>query len=167
MTQPSEPGCLQAITHSPAETQHLGTRLARGLMPGDLVCLQGDLGSGKTCLTQGIARGLGVAGAVASPTFIIINEYRIPGAARRLRHIDLYRVASVAEALALGLEDYLNSDGICVIEWAERVTELLPKERLWVTLRYLNETDREVVLEAIGQHYYDLLASISHEAYEA
>ena len=167
MTPPSETDRLQATTHSPSETQHLGTRLARGLIPGDLVCLQGDLGSGKTCLTQGIARGLGVAGAVASPTFIIINEYRIPGEARRLRHIDLYRVESIAEARALGLEDYLHSDGICVIEWAERVTELLPTERLWVTLRYLSETDREVVLEAVGQHYEDLLASISHEAYEA
>ena len=96
MTPPSETDRLQATTHSPSETQHLGTRLARGLIPGDLVCLQGDLGSGKTCLTQGIARGLGVAGAVASPTFIIINEYRIPGEARRLRHIDLYRVESIA-----------------------------------------------------------------------
>jgi tRNA threonylcarbamoyladenosine biosynthesis protein TsaE len=167
VTSPSETDRLQTITHSPAETQHLGTRLARGLMPGDIVCLQGDLGSGKTCLTQGIARGLGVAGAVASPTFIIINEYRIPGPARRLRHVDLYRVESVGQAGALGLEDYLHSDGICVIEWAERMTELLPKERLWVTLRYLNETDREVVLEAVGQHYEDLLAAISHEAYEA
>jgi tRNA threonylcarbamoyladenosine biosynthesis protein TsaE len=144
-------------------TQLLGERLGRLLRSGDVVCLQGDLGAGKTCLAQGIARGLGVSAGVASPTFIIINEYRLPGASYRLRHIDLYRIESVAEARALGLEDYLYGDGICVIEWPERVSELLPRERLWVTLRYLNDTRRQLKLDALGQRYEQLLTALSQE----
>lgn len=151
---------LEIVSHSADQTQRLGERLGRLLQPGDVVCLQGDLGSGKTCLTQGIARGLGVGQPVTSPTFIIINEYVLPGTGRRLRHIDLYRIESIAEARALGLEDYLNGDGICVIEWAERVLGLLPAERLWVTLRYMDDTQRELVVGATGKHYTDLLESL-------
>jgi tRNA threonylcarbamoyladenosine biosynthesis protein TsaE len=155
---------LEIVSHSADQTQRLGERLGRLLQPGDVVCLQGDLGSGKTCLTQGIARGLGVGQSVTSPTFIIINEYALPGAALKLRHIDLYRIARLAEARALGLEDYLNGDDICVVEWAERVLELLPAERLWVTLRYVNDTQRELRFGATGKRYTDLLERLRQEA---
>ena len=148
---------LSLVSHGAAQTQRIGERLAQWLQPGDVVCLQGDLGSGKTCLTQGIARGLGVKPAVTSPTFIIINEYVLPGPARRLRHIDLYRVESMGEARALGLEDYFYADSICVVEWAERVLELLPPERLWIVLRHRSETERELALDGQGEHYQDLV----------
>jgi len=151
---------LEIVSHSADQTKWLGERLGRLLQPGDVVCLQGDLGSGKTCLTQGIARGLGVGQPVTSPTFIIINEYGLPGMGHRLRHIDLYRIESIAEARALGLVDYFYGDGICVVEWAERVLELLPAERLWVTLRCMDHTQRELRFGATGKHYADLLESL-------
>ncbi len=148
---------LRLASRSAAQTQRIGERLAQWLQPGDVVCLQGDLGSGKTCLTQGIARGLGVTSAVTSPTFVIINEYPLPGPARRLRHIDLYRVESVGEARALGLEDYFYADGICVVEWAERALELLPAQRLRIMLCHRGEMERELMLEGQGEHYQDLV----------
>jgi len=151
---------LRLVSHSPAQTQRIGERLAQCLQPGDVVCLQGDLGTGKTCLTQGIARGLGVKLAVTSPSFIMINEYALPGPARRLRHIDLYRVGSLSEARALGLEDYFYADGICVVEWAERALELLPPQRLWIVLRHLGETERELTLDAQGECHRDLVPSL-------
>ncbi|MGC8787948.1 MAG: tRNA (adenosine(37)-N6)-threonylcarbamoyltransferase complex ATPase subunit type 1 TsaE, partial [Anaerolineae bacterium] len=97
---------LDFISHSPAQTQRFGERLGRLLQGGDLVCLEGDLGTGKTCLVQGIGRGLGIASAIASPTFIIVNEYAVPNHRYKFYHIDLYRIETIAEARAAGLEDY-------------------------------------------------------------
>jgi tRNA threonylcarbamoyladenosine biosynthesis protein TsaE len=148
---------LTLISCSAKQTQRIGELLAQWLLPGDVVCLQGDLGSGKTCFSQGIARGLGVKPAVTSPTFIIINEYGLSGPARKLRHIDLYRVESVGEARNLGLEDYLYGDSICVIEWAERALEILPSERLWTMLRYQSDTVRELAFDGQGEHYRELV----------
>jgi len=118
----------QVKTHSAEETQALAARLATEMPPGTVLCLHGDLGSGKTCFVQGLARALGVRRPVGSPTFTLINEYRGKG---RLAHIDLYRIRGAADAFGLGLEDYLfHYDGIVAIEWAERVTEDLP-ENCW------------------------------------
>ncbi len=118
----------QVKTHSAEETQALAARLAGEMPPGTVLCLHGDLGAGKTCFVQGLARALGVRRPVGSPTFTLINEYRGKG---RLAHIDLYRIRGAADAFGLGLEDYLfHYDGIVAIEWAERVTEDLP-ENCW------------------------------------
>jgi len=116
-------------TRSAEETQAFAARLAKKLQPGAVLALYGELGAGKTCFTQGLAYGLGVVQAVNSPTFTIINEYKadIP-----LYHIDLYRIHSEDEALDLGLDNYLYSDGITVIEWSERVESLLPKSTIHV-----------------------------------
>lgn len=154
---------LEFTSDNASQTQLLGERLGRLLQSGDVVCLQGDLGAGKTCLTQGIARGLGVDVSVTSPTFVLINEYRLPRVTFRLRHIDLYRIESVAEARALGLEDYLYGDGICVIEWAERARELFPLERLWATLHYVNATRRMLEFDACGKRYEQLLIHLKRE----
>jgi tRNA threonylcarbamoyladenosine biosynthesis protein TsaE len=156
---------LDFISHSAAQTQRIGERLGRLLQSGDVVCLEGDLGTGKTCLTQGIARGLGVTSAVASPTFIIINEYKLPSAVHKLRHIDLYRVESLAEARALGLEDCFYEEGVCIIEWAERIVEILPAERLWITLRYLDDTKRELKFAVQGKRYEELLERFRQETF--
>jgi len=145
------------ITHSAEHTARLGELLGRLLRAGDLVCLQGELGSGKTCLTQGIGAGLGVAGTICSPTFVLVNELPPSGDGPFLYHIDLYRILDAYDALSLGLEEYVHGDGVVVIEWAERVQEYLPKSRLWITLTYLEDTKRCLLFEASGARYEALL----------
>ena len=112
-------------TESPEETQALGEKLGKTLKRGDVIALVGDLGTGKTCLTQGIARGVGIASGeiVNSPSYILINEYN---GAMPIYHIDLYRLENSEEIAELGLSEYMEGDGICIIEWAERIAETLP-----------------------------------------
>lgn len=112
-------------TENPEETQTLGKKLGKTLKRGDVIALVGDLGTGKTCLTQGIARGVGIASdeIVNSPSYILINEYN---GAIPIYHIDLYRLEDSEEIAELGLSEYIESDGICIIEWAERMSDLLP-----------------------------------------
>lgn len=133
-------------TDSPEETQTLGEELGRTLKAGDIVALIGDLGTGKTCLTQGIARGVGIAQGevVSSPSYIIINEYngKIP-----IYHIDLYRLESFAEIAELGLSEYINSDGICIIEWAERIAEGLPDNCIKVKIVWEDENTRSIKIQ--------------------
>ena len=118
----------QIETASAEETQALAARLERELPDGAVLCLHGELGAGKTCFVQGLARALGVRRPVGSPTFTLINEYR---GKRGLAHIDLYRLRGAADAFGLGVEEYLEHfDGIVAIEWAERLGELLP-EACW------------------------------------
>jgi tRNA threonylcarbamoyladenosine biosynthesis protein TsaE len=124
------------------------------------------LGTGKTCLTQGIALGLGISEQVTSPTFTLIAEYTMHSPAPPLYHIDLYRLsAPVEEALHLGLDEYLMGDGICVIEWADRILPALPSERLWITLRHLQESKRGVVIQAQGQRYDQVVRAFRREAF--
>ena len=116
----------QVETKSAAETQALAAELAADMPPGTVLCLHGDLGAGKTCFVQGLAKALGVRRPVGSPTFTLINEYK---GKKPLAHIDLYRIRGAGDAFGLGLEDYLcHFGGIVAIEWAERVAELLPDE---------------------------------------
>ena len=130
-------------THSPEETQEIGVKIGYQLNPGDVVALIGDLGAGKTCLTQGIARGAGVYQdqTVNSPSYILINEYegKIP-----VYHIDLYRLQRLEDIVALGLEEYFSGDGICVIEWADRMGELLPESYIQVRITGEDEFTREI-----------------------
>ena len=111
------------VSHSPQEPFRIAADLVQTLKPGTVLALHGELGAGKTCFVQGLARALGIHRAVNSPTFTLINEYRgtLP-----LHHVDLYRIRSAEEALGLGLDDYLHGDGITAIEWAERIQPLLP-----------------------------------------
>ena len=112
-------------TETPEETQALGEKLGKTLKQGDVIALVGDLGTGKTCLTQGIARGVGIAPGeiVNSPSYILINEYN---GALPIYHIDLYRLENSEEIAELGLSEYIEGDGICIIEWAERIADTLP-----------------------------------------
>ena len=153
------------ITHSREQTFRVGQRLGRVLGPGDVVCLQGTLGSGKTCLTQGIGAGLAVSGTIRSPSFVLIREHEPSDAGPCLYHIDLYRIRDAADAFALGIEDYLYSDGVTVIEWAERAQELVSAERLWITLTYLDYTKRCLLFEASGEHHVEMLAKLRAELF--
>jgi tRNA threonylcarbamoyladenosine biosynthesis protein TsaE len=156
---------LDLISDSAEQTRRIGERLGLLLQAGDVICLEGALGAGKTCLAQGIGRGLRVTSAITSPTFIIVNEYPLPDRESTFYHIDLYRVQAAAEACATGLEEYFYGDGVCVIEWAERVVEIVPRDRLWITMRYLDDTKRQLMLRARGERYEELLECLRQEAF--
>ena len=136
------------LTHSPDETRALGERLARRLRPGDVLCLWGDLGAGKSELTRGIAAGLGVTAPVTSPSFTIMNVYeegRLP-----LYHFDWYRLESSEELYEMGMDEYLTGDGVAVVEWPGVCPDAMPETRLDVTLNPITETDREITLTPCG-----------------
>lgn len=125
---------FQTLSHNSAQTRHLGMRLGAHLQPGDVICLQGELGAGKTTFVQGLAAGWGSIDAVSSPTFVLVNVYRrVDGA--QIFHFDTYRVESAPEAEELDLDSMLNS-GALIIEWPERLSSVLPTERLWINLDY-------------------------------
>ncbi|MCL5935074.1 MAG: tRNA (adenosine(37)-N6)-threonylcarbamoyltransferase complex ATPase subunit type 1 TsaE [Bacillota bacterium] len=146
-------------THSPEETKQLGEKMAALLQPGDVICLNGDLGAGKTAFSQGVARGLAVDSWVTSPTFTLINEYegRLP-----LYHFDVYRLEGPAEMEDLGYEEYFYGDGVCLVEWAERVEEVLPQERLDISLTRdeSSEEMRQIHFMPKGEHFQQLVEEL-------
>jgi len=141
----------ELVSSSPEETQALGEELAGQLEPGDVLAFFGDLGSGKTCMIQGICRGLGVADYVTSPTFILINEYagRLQGQPIPVYHFDLYRLREAEELEDLGAEEYFYGQGICLIEWAEHAGRMLPGRRREVAMEYLTPTERRVAMRSL------------------
>lgn len=119
-------------TFTPEETKQFGFELGKNAKPGDIYCLDGDLGVGKTVFTQGFAKGLGVEDEyITSPTFTIINEYE---GRLKLYHFDVYRIGSLEEMDDTGYEDYFFGDGVCLVEWAELIEELIPKEAVWIKI---------------------------------
>jgi tRNA threonylcarbamoyladenosine biosynthesis protein TsaE len=154
---------IDVFSRSPEQTRRIGTRLGGALQPGDVICLQGDLGAGKTTFVQGIAHGWGSRDAVSSPTFIIVNVYR-RGDEACLFHMDAYRLDSIPEAEELDLDSML-SQGPLLIEWPERMDGLVPAEHLWVHLEHIAEEERQIKLHAIGTRYDALLEVIRHAAY--
>jgi tRNA threonylcarbamoyladenosine biosynthesis protein TsaE len=138
----------RTLTHSEEETTALGTSFAKSLRPGDVIALFGDLGSGKTRFVQGVCRGLGVKEHVASPTFTIVNEYLV--GTQSIYHFDFYRITSLAELREIGFEEYLSGNGICLIEWADRVRDALPQRRYDVHMTLgSDDQSREIVIEDI------------------
>ncbi len=146
---------LEFTSRSPEQTRRLGMRLGGLLQPGDLICLSGDLGAGKTTLVQGVAQGWGTLDSVSSPTFVLVNEYRRPDGSR-LYHLDAYRMANYLEAEDLDL-DRMEESGPLLIEWPERIKEVLAPDRLWITLRWVADEQRELTFSSQGAHYDDLL----------
>jgi tRNA threonylcarbamoyladenosine biosynthesis protein TsaE len=157
---------LECPSHSPEQTQRLGVRLGELLHAGDLICLEGALGAGKTCLAQGIGRGCGVTEALISPTFTLVHEYGSAKNSGALYHVDLYRIAGAREAVGLGLDDYLDDpSAIMVIEWPERAEELLPEERLWILIRLVEGNKRILLFSAHGARYEELLREFRRRAF--
>ena len=143
------------------ETSSLGQSLGRVAEPGDVIALFGDLGAGKTTLTQFIGQGLQVPDScyITSPTFSLLHEYpgRIP-----LFHMDLYRLSGEDDVIDLGFEDYLYGDGLVVIEWPDRLGALMPDNRLAIELTMTSESSRTAVFTAYGKKWVDKLAEIMH-----
>ena len=131
---------FEFFSRGPEQTRRLGIRLGALLRPGDLICLSGDLGAGKTTLVQGMAQGFGSLDAVSSPTFVIVNQYRRPDGAV-LSHLDAYRLQNAYEGEDLDLYLMLER-GALVVEWPERIEAALPADRLWVKLRYIAQEQR-------------------------
>lgn len=149
---------IDFFSRSPEQTRRVGMRLGGSLRTGDVICLQGALGSGKTTLVQGIAKGWGSLDPVSSPTFILVNEYRRADGAR-LFHMDAYRIESAAEAEELDL-DAMLTQGPLVIEWPERIRGLVPAGHVWVDLEYLAEEHRQMRFQSNGRRSDDLLAGL-------
>jgi tRNA threonylcarbamoyladenosine biosynthesis protein TsaE len=152
---------LQFTSHSAQQTRELGTYLGALLQTGDILCLIGDLGAGKTTLVQGLAAGWGSNDAVSSPTFVLVNVYRRPPDAR-LYHLDTYRLSGAAEAEDLDL-DALLENGPLVVEWADRIHTVLPNDRLWLTMQWAAEEQREIAISAQGPHSQALLDALRQQ----
>jgi len=151
---------LNLISHSSEQTQSLGRYLGELACEGDIFLLCGNLGSGKTTLTQGIAWGLNVKEYAMSPSFVLIREYhgRLP-----LYHIDLYRLESCEEIIDLALEDYVNARGVCVIEWAENGLAVLPQENVTVDMEYISPMERSIKIVPNGERYQQMLRSLEEK----
>ncbi len=148
---------LKLVSNSPEETQGIGERLGEIARPGDIYILTGKLGAGKTCLTQGIARGLGINEYTMSPSFVLIRELkgRLP-----LYHIDLYRLDKIEEIAELGLDDYLYGHGVTVIEWGEKAGQIIPEESLRIEISYVSDSERRLKFKANGQRYREIISEI-------
>lgn len=151
---------MMAISDSPEATERFAVRLARLLQPGDFLSLHGELGAGKTRFAAGIAKGVGVDPSlpVTSPTYTILNIYqgRIP-----FYHFDLYRLAGDDDIADLGFQEYFYGNGVCLVEWPERMTAELPSERLDISLAYIGEQVRNIELTATSARYERLLEMFS------
>ena len=143
---------MEFLTNSPEETEKVGAALGRILNPGTVIAYRGDLGAGKTAFTRGLARGLGYAEPVTSPTYTIVNEYlggRLP-----LFHFDMYRLASSDDLWDIGWDDYLDRGGVCAVEWSENVADAL-EDAILITIHKTGETSRRIEIEG-GENLADL-----------
>ncbi|MBC2575111.1 tRNA (adenosine(37)-N6)-threonylcarbamoyltransferase complex ATPase subunit type 1 TsaE [Peptostreptococcus canis] len=139
-------------------TKKIGKSLGELLFEGAIVCLNGDLGAGKTTVTKSIAKALGINEDITSPTFTIVNEYNegnIP-----LYHFDVYRIGSSEEMYDIGFDEYIDSNGICVIEWSDIIKDILPKERLEIFLSYEDE-GRNIEFIPYGKKYQKIVEAVS------
>ncbi len=157
------PHSLEFISRSTEQTRRVGMRLGAMAYPGDVVCLVGDLGSGKTTFAQGFAAGWGSLDPVTSPTFVLVNLYRRPDGAK-LYHLDAYRLSGSKEVEDLDLDIMLES-GSLIIEWAERIVEALPRDHLRVSLRSVDLQQRDLIFTARGPRYETLLAKFRQRLY--
>lgn len=147
-------------TFSVRETEKCGQKIGDNLQPGDVICLIGELGAGKTAFVSGIAKALGIKEYITSPTFTIVNEYfgRMP-----LYHFDVYRIENPEELYDIGYDEYINGSGVSVIEWADRIEEMLPHECLKVCISIRNgddENHRVIIIEPVGERYTKIVDSL-------
>jgi tRNA threonylcarbamoyladenosine biosynthesis protein TsaE len=154
---------LELISRSTEQTRRVGMRLGAYLSPGDLICLEGDLGSGKTTLVQGISTGWGSLDPVSSPTFVLVNVYR-GQENQTLFHLDAYRLSGPSEAIELDIDGLLEH-GPMIIEWADRIRTILPKECLWIQLNYVEQNQRDFLITAYGEHYRLMLSDFRKKAF--
>jgi len=156
---------LDFISSSEQQTMRLGVRLGELLRPHDILCLAGELGTGKTVLARGVGRGWGTVIRVTSPTFTLVNQYPRMHDDRILFHVDCYRLESEKDVVTAGLEDILLTDGAFMIEWPERITEWLPDDRLLIEMGHMDETRRKLRFSATDDHSTELLKAFRRSAF--
>ena len=154
---------IDFTSHSEAQTRRLGERLGALLQVGDVICLEGPLGSGKTRFAQGVGRGMGVDGIIASPSYTIVNEYRTPSGLV-LHHVDFYRLSQDSFA-GFDASECIGGSGVAVIEWPERGRHYIPPENLWVRFRHVGEMKRGLLLTARGERYRELIRAFRRAAF--
>ncbi|WP_338561319.1 tRNA (adenosine(37)-N6)-threonylcarbamoyltransferase complex ATPase subunit type 1 TsaE [Paraclostridium sordellii] len=139
------------------QTKDIGYKLGQLVTPKSVICLIGDLGAGKTTMTQSLAKALEVDDYITSPTFTIVNEYegRIP-----LYHFDVYRIGSSDEMYDIGFDEYIDGDGVCIIEWANLIEDILPNEYLYIEMNY-KKTGREMILTPKGEKYEEIVKELT------
>ena len=152
----------EMISVSAEQTTELARRIGQRLQKGDVLALSGELGSGKTCFTGGLARGLGIDEKyrITSPTFTLINEYP---AKFKLYHFDIYRIKDYTVFEELGYEEYFSGEGVVVIEWAEKIAEILPESSFVITFEYLNETERKIIIRGPAGRLKELIKDTKME----
>jgi tRNA threonylcarbamoyladenosine biosynthesis protein TsaE len=150
-------GELDIITTSPEQTRQYGARLGSMLKAGDVICLSGDMGAGKTMFASGIGLGWGAQAPLTSPTYNLVNEYRRAKDKTRLCHMDAYRMRGVEELDSVGFDDMIGAHRILVIEWPERIEDALPQDHLWIQLRVVDPGRRNLIMEAHGERYESLV----------
>ena len=148
---------LEMVSNSAGQTRNTGMKLGKLATAGDVMLLVGPLGAGKTCLTQGIARGLGIHEYTASPSFVLAREYqgKLP-----LYHIDLYRLDRIEEVAQLGLDDYLYGNGVCVVEWADKGLTVLPEDHLLIEMQVVSPMKRKLSFTPRGTRYLEMLSKL-------
>lgn len=145
------------VCNNTKETEKFGLALGSKLKGSDVICLNGDLGAGKTTLTKSIGKGMGIDDYITSPTFNIINEYYSD---LNLYHFDTYRLENVDDVEYLGFDEYFYSDGVCIIEWADRIKEFLPDQYLELNIKKIDDDKREIELVAFGDRPAEILEEI-------
>ncbi len=158
-------GQLDIISHSAEQTQRLGARLGAMLKPGDVICLSGDMGAGKTVFAAGIGKGWGAKNPVSSPTFNLVHDHARERDTMRLYHLDCYRLERASDAEAIGIDDILNGKDAVVLEWPEHILKVLPTERLWIDIRVLEPTRRNFSFQANGKRYEELIKKFREESF--
>lgn len=156
-------GAFEVFSNSPEQTRRLGIQLGSLLQTGDLVCLEGELGSGKTTLVQGVVAGWGSATHATSPTFVLVNVYRRPDGAQ-LSHLDAYRLQDSREAETLDIDLYLEQ-GPLVVEWAQKIEAALPAERMWLKLFWVDDERRRIEVSPQGTRYEPMVSSFQEAVY--
>ncbi len=139
-------------------TEKIGQKIGKRLFPGAIICLNGDLGAGKTTITKSIAKAMEIDDDITSPTFNIVNEYT--DGKLLLYHFDVYRISSSEEMYEIGFEEYINSDGVCIIEWSNLIEDILPEERLELLLTYEGE-GRKISMNPIGDKYKKIVEEVT------
>lgn len=151
-----ETGKIEIVSNSTAQTMEIARLVGEKLKDGDLLALSGELGSGKTCFTKGLALGLGVSDEyqITSPTFTLINEYP---ARCKLYHFDAYRLNSYADLEDLGYDEYLSGGGVLVIEWAEKISRQIPGDSIFIKFEYLDENSRKIIFRGLKSRLNELI----------
>ena len=158
-------GQLDIISHSSEQTQRLGVRLGSLLRAGDVVCLSGDMGAGKTVLAAGIGKGWGAKTPLTSPTFNLVHDHTREADNQHLYHLDCYRLEHVSDGDSIGLDDILSGRGSVLLEWPEHILSVLSTQRLWIEIRVLETTRRNLILEGMGKRYEELIAQFRESSF--